>query len=209
MFDHMRSWHDQNSTLVYDLKESEKFREFQRKCLSNFGERLATLEKQMREVIASSIMGGQPVPPVTRKRECAAPAPHDDIAGELGIDNQGMDLTGLPKLIKYIPAPRPAALPSWRKELKEAADKLGKALPPLSSVPQLAKYFAVSYGQIRNIILLGRMAVVKEGRTIGIPRESVAEYIRIYGVPHPRRLFYGSTGIVEISKEDPTREKNK
>ncbi|MGA2977539.1 MAG: helix-turn-helix domain-containing protein [Spirochaetia bacterium] len=197
MFDHMRAWHDQHSALVYDLKESEKFREFQRKCLSNFGERQATLEKQMREVIASLVMGGQPASPIPRADAGKAPTPHDDITAEQGIDNQGVDLPALPKLMRYIPAPRAAALPPWREELKDAADKLGTALPPLSSIPQLAAYFHVSYGQIRNIVLLGRMAVVKQGRTIAIPRESVAEYIRIYGVPHPRRLFYGSSGVVE------------
>jgi hypothetical protein len=190
---------ESNSSLAYDLKESEKHREFSRTALSDFGRRLAILEKQMREVIASSITGGQSARPGKRRADVAPPGP-GDVDDTLSDADRAADMPALPALVRYIPAPRAAPLPPWRKELKEAVEKLGTALPELSSIAQLAAYFHVSYSLIRNTILQGRMAIVREGRVIAIPRESVAEYVRIYGVPHPRRLFYGSAGIVEIPR---------
>jgi hypothetical protein len=91
-------------------------------------------------------------------------------------------------------------LSDWQKETSDAVEKLNKELPALSSVPQVAMYFHVSYSQIRDAMMRGQLAIIREGKRIVVPRESVAEYVRCYGVPKQRKLFYGSAGVKEIPK---------
>jgi len=170
---------EMNSKLAYDVKEWEKFRVSIDKRLFDYARRITEIEDQMKLAIAAGIMSGLVGP----NKPAPAPAP---VTAEM------------PAFVQVR-----APLPAWRKETKEAADKLGTALPALSSIPELAEYFGVSYNKIHTAIIRGRLAVTRQGRAttrgrpMMIPREAVAEYVRVYGVPRPRRLFYGASGVVE------------
>lgn len=170
-----------NDDLAYKLKRFEEFRETIDKRLFDFGRRIAIIEKDMKSAIAAGILGQIKDSPVVQAVE-PVPAPHP-VPAEM------------PAFVKVR-----APLPAWKKETKEAVSKLGSALPALASVAELAEYFGVSYNKIRNLILHGRLGITHQGRSWMIPRESVAEYLRVYGVPRPRRLFYGVSGVVESEK---------
>jgi len=51
--DGLKAFHNQYTDLAYDLKESERQRELVRKTLSDFGTRLAAVEKQMKVATAT------------------------------------------------------------------------------------------------------------------------------------------------------------
>jgi hypothetical protein len=173
---------ERNNNLAYEVKEFAKFKESIDKRLFDYARRITEIEDQMKLAIAAGIRAGIIGP--------SKPAPVSDKPAPVPAE--------MPAFVQVR-----APLPAWRKETKEAADKLGTALPALSSIPELAEYFGVSYNKIHTAIIRGRLAVTRQGRAttrgrpMMIPREAVAEYVRVYGVPRQRKLFYGSAGVVE------------
>lgn len=178
---------ERNNNLAFKLKQWDELRDSIEKRLFAYAQRIAEIERQMKSAIAAGILSQmKEAEPAGPDKPAPAPAP--------------------------VPAEMPAfvqvraPLPAWRKETKEAVSKLGSGLPALASIPELASYFGVSYTKIHTAIIRGRLAVTRQGRAttrgrpMMIPREAVAEYVRVYGVPRQRKLFYGAAGVAEFEK---------
>jgi len=181
VIEHVQGALSRNNNLAHEVEEFVKFREFIDKLLFDYGRRLATIEIDMKSAIAACILGQM------------------KSAGIVDPDKPAPAARPVPAEVPAFIQVR-APLPAWKKETKEAADKLGSALPALVSIPELAAYFGVSHTKIHTAVVKGRLAVTRKGQVMAAPRESVAEYVRVYGVPRQRKLFYGSAGVTEYPK---------
>jgi hypothetical protein len=174
MVDHIRAYLDAQSGIQYSIKESAKNAEWCRKAIGDFARRLADVERQVNDLRLTTPAAIVPAAAQEPRPAPAAPAS----------------------------PPRPAPLPAWRKETREAVDRIEKELPALSSIPELSAFFKVSPGQIRNAVLNGRLRVIRQGHLIRIPQEALCEYVRIYGLPRSQRLFYGSSRLAEFRETE-------
>jgi excisionase family DNA binding protein len=76
-----------------------------------------------------------------------------------------------------------ALFPSVLRMIEVEAVKLEGELPPFLSIAQLAERFGVQYSRIRNLIAKGKLAAIRHGRMMDIPRQAVLQYVRQNGQP--------------------------
>ena len=217
-----------NETITWRMRSrnSAKFRGLIHKQLFDFARRLGDVEKAVglphedpthlgkgnwRRTAALSVPGESKEESTPEPASVAATAPVE-IPSQAGLSIELVSsdaASGAPDP-EEIPARHSAEkptfikvrapLPAWCKESREAVERMEKELPPLVTITAISEYFGVSYTLIHTAVVKGRLAITHKGDTMRIPRESVAEYVRVYGVPRPRKLFYGSSTVREYQK---------
>lgn len=151
-----------NDDIVHDLKEYQHVERQREVTFKILADRLSVLEK----------MAG------VRPFESADP------------EHPGKGNWKLPIYGKRKKQPSRSALPipDYKREMKEAAAKLQKELPPLSTIRQLQERWGMSRGWLTEQVKNGKFSAVQldHSRALGILRESIVSYVREHGIPQPK-----------------------